>query len=30
MALKLLGQRPNEELGFCGFVVEFGVSGDET
>lgn len=25
-AVKLLGQRPNGELGFCDFVVEFGVS----
>lgn len=28
-ALKLVGQRPSGELGFCGFVGEFGVSGDE-
>lgn len=25
-AVKLLGQTPNGELGFCDFVVEFGVS----
>lgn len=30
VALKFVGQRPNGELGFCGFVVDFGVSGDET
>lgn len=28
--LQLVGQRPYGELGVCGFVVEFGVSGDET
>lgn len=26
MVAKVLGQRPNGELGFCDFVVEFGVS----
>lgn len=28
IVLNLLGQKPFEEVGFCGFVVEFGVSGD--
>lgn len=30
MAFKFMGQRSSGELRVCGFVLEFGVSGDET
>jgi hypothetical protein len=29
IVLNFMDQRPSRELVFCGFVVEFGVSGDE-